>query len=308
MTSVGFDGIELSGRGDGIFAGRVDELRAARRAGVVMPTAVVHMDHFIGDFDEGRRRDAIDQLKLLLSTVVEAGGTGIVSPHAFGLFSTKLPPFTPPRSDAESRRLLVEALREAGEHAVAVGAVVYLEPLNRYEDFVVNTLADAASIVDEVDSAGVEVIADTFHMSVEEGGHRRGDQSDRDPGSGTSSSATATGSNPERVTTTGRRPSTPWSRSATTAGWPWSADCPRPSRWCCRGWPPCSLGRRCPDRSAAGSRPFSSRTAAGLPRSRPREPGWRAPPGPAERAWQHPVQASLLHVRGGSLLVFVLGG
>ena len=62
----------------------------------------------------------------------------------------------------------MEALREAGEHAVSVGAVVYLEPLNRYEDFVVNTLADAASIVDEVDSAGVEVIADTFHMSVEE--------------------------------------------------------------------------------------------------------------------------------------------
>jgi sugar phosphate isomerase/epimerase len=168
VTSVGFDGIELSARGDGIFAGRVDELRAARRSGVVMPTAVVHMDHFIGDFDQRRRRDAIDQLKLLLSTIVEAGGTGIVSPHAFGLFSTKLPPFTPPRPEAESRRLLVEALREAGEHAVSVGAVVYLEPLNRYEDFVVNTLDDAASIVDEVDSAGVEVIADTFHMSVEE--------------------------------------------------------------------------------------------------------------------------------------------
>ncbi len=181
VTSVGFDGIELSGRGDGIFAGRVDELRAARRAGVVMPTAVVHMDHFIGDFDSDRRRDAIDQLKLLLSTIVEAGGTGVVSPHAFGLFSTKLPPFTPPRPAAESRRLLVEALREAGEHGVAVGAVVYLEPLNRYEDFVVNTLADAASIVDEVDSAGVQVIADTFHMSVEESDIGAADRGHRSP-------------------------------------------------------------------------------------------------------------------------------
>lgn len=169
VQSVGFDGIELSGRGDGIFAGRVDELRTAHRAGVVMPTAVVHMDHFIGDFDPMRRRDAIDQLKLLLATIVEAGGTGIVSPHAFGLFSTKLPPFTPPRPVADARQLLVEALHEVGDHAVSVGATVYLEPLNRYEDFVVNTLADAASIVDEVDSPGVAVIADTFHMSVEEG-------------------------------------------------------------------------------------------------------------------------------------------
>ena len=119
--------------------------------------------------DTPRERDQPVLAAVDLSTIVEAGGTGVVSPQAFGLlFSTKLPPFTPPRSDEESRRLIVEALREAGEHAVSVGAVVYLEPLNRYEDFVVNTLADAASIVDEVDSAGVRVIADTFHMSVEE--------------------------------------------------------------------------------------------------------------------------------------------
>jgi hypothetical protein len=58
VQSVGFDGIELSGRGDGVFAGRAAELREARDAGVLMPTAVVHMDHFIGDFD----RDAGMQL------------------------------------------------------------------------------------------------------------------------------------------------------------------------------------------------------------------------------------------------------
>lgn len=168
VQSVGFDGIELSGQGDGIFAGRADELARARDAGVIMPTAVVHMDHFIGDFDHDRRRDAIDQVKLLLSTIVVAGGAGIVSPHAFGLFSRRLPPFTPPRSDEESRKLLVEALTELGDHAAEVGATLYLEPLNRYEDFMINTLADAVSVVTEVDSPGVAVIADTYHMSIEE--------------------------------------------------------------------------------------------------------------------------------------------
>ena len=47
----GFDGIELSGRGDGIFAGRAAELRRAREAGVVMCSAVMHTDVFLGDFD-----------------------------------------------------------------------------------------------------------------------------------------------------------------------------------------------------------------------------------------------------------------
>ena len=169
VKSVGFDGIELSGQGDGIFAARAAELREAREAGVVMPTAVVHMDHFIGDFDADRRRDAIDQLKLLLTTIAEAGGQGVVTPHAYALFTKKLPPYNPPRSDEESRAQLVAALREVGEHAAGVGTVAYLEPLNRYEDFVINTLADSSSVVDEVDSPGVAVIADTFHMSVEEG-------------------------------------------------------------------------------------------------------------------------------------------
>jgi sugar phosphate isomerase/epimerase len=168
VQSVGFDGIELSGRGDGVFAGRAAELREARDAGVLMPTVCVDMDHFIGDFDRDRRRDAIDQVEVLLSTIVEAGGTGVVSPHSYGMFSRRLPPFTPPRSDSESHALLVEALVELGDHAVAVGSVVYLEPLNRYEDFMVNTLANAVAIVEEVGSPGVAVIADTFHMSVEE--------------------------------------------------------------------------------------------------------------------------------------------
>lgn len=168
VQSVGFDGIELSGRGDGVFAGRSDELKQAHAGGVQMPSAVVHMGHFIGDFDPERRRDAIGQVKELLSTIVAAGGHGIVSPHAFGLFSRKLPPFTPPRSDEDSRRLLVEALAELGEHAVEVGATLYLEPLNRYEDFMINTLADASSLVDEAGSPGVAVIADSYHMSIEE--------------------------------------------------------------------------------------------------------------------------------------------
>ena len=166
--SVGFDGIELSGRGNGVFVSRTAELQSARAAGVEMPSAVAHVDYFIGDFDEERRRGAIDELKELLGVVAAAGGNGFVTPHAFGLFSKHLPPFVPPRSDEESRRLLLEALDEVAAHAAALGVVAYLEPLNRFEDFVVNTLADASWYVDEIGSPGLAVVADTWHMSIEE--------------------------------------------------------------------------------------------------------------------------------------------
>ena len=128
----------------------------------------MHTPTFLGSFEPEARATAIADLKVLLSTIAEAGGLGIVSPNAFGVFSRKLPPFTPPRSQEESRRLLVEALVELGEHAVGAGSVLFLEPLNRYEDYLVNTLADAVSVVEEVGSPGVAVIADTYHMSIEE--------------------------------------------------------------------------------------------------------------------------------------------
>ncbi|PSL37527.1 sugar phosphate isomerase/epimerase [Labedella gwakjiensis] len=166
--SVGFDGIELSGRGNGVFVSRIPELQAARAAAVVMPSAVAHTDHFIGDFDPEIRRGAIDELKDLLGAIAAAGGNGFVTPHAFGLFSRHLPPFTPPRSDEDSRRLLLEALDEVAAHAAGLGVVAYLEPLNRFEDFVVNTLADASWYVDEIGSPGLAVVADTWHMSIEE--------------------------------------------------------------------------------------------------------------------------------------------
>lgn len=151
-----------------MFAGRRDELAAARAAGVAMPSAVVAMPHFVGDFDEGDRRTAIEDVKQMLTTLPAAGAAGIVMPNGFAVFSKRLPPFEPPRSDEESRAELVESLRELGAHGERVGAKVFLEPLNRYEDYLVNTLADAVSIVEEVGSSAVSVIADTFHMSIEE--------------------------------------------------------------------------------------------------------------------------------------------
>ena len=52
---LGFDAIELRGAGEGRFAARLPELRAAAAAGVPMPTVCVEMLHFVGDFDADRR-------------------------------------------------------------------------------------------------------------------------------------------------------------------------------------------------------------------------------------------------------------
>src|SRR5215218_1553005 len=168
-TGAGFDGIELRARGDGQFAARLPELRAAARAGVVMATVCPETDHFIGDFDAERRRDAVRQLRSQLSVVAELGGAGVLTPASWGMFSLRLPPFTPPRQPADDRKVL---LVELAEHAAAEGVWLAVEPINRYEDYMVNRLDQAVSLGEEVEQAtgvdSVRVCADLFHMNIEE--------------------------------------------------------------------------------------------------------------------------------------------
>jgi sugar phosphate isomerase/epimerase len=169
---AGFDGIELRARGDGHFAARLPELRAATRAGVVMATVCPETDHFIGDFDADKRRDAIEQLRSQLSVIAELGGNGVLTPASWGMFSLRLPPFTPRRSPADDRKVLMEALAVLAEHAAREGVWLALEPINRYEDFMINRLDQAVSLAEEVEQEfghdSVRVCGDLFHMNIEE--------------------------------------------------------------------------------------------------------------------------------------------
>jgi sugar phosphate isomerase/epimerase len=169
---AGFAGIELRARGDGRFAARLPELRAAARAGVVMRTVCPETDHFIGDFDADRRRDAVVQLRSQLSVIAELGGEGVLTPASWGMFSLRLPPFTPPRQPAEDHAVLLEALVELSEHAAREGVWIALEPINRYEDYMLNRLEQAVDLGEEVERAtgygSVRVVADLFHMNIEE--------------------------------------------------------------------------------------------------------------------------------------------
>jgi sugar phosphate isomerase/epimerase len=167
-VAVGYDAIELRGRGDFAFRERLPELRRARAAGVVMPTVCVDMAHFIGAFEADLRRDAIAQLRSQLSVIAEIGGQGVMTPASYGMFSRRLPPFEPPRSEAEDRAVLLDALGELGTHAATEGVEVYLEALNRYEDHMVNRLDQAVDLVKATGLDAVRVVADTYHMNIEE--------------------------------------------------------------------------------------------------------------------------------------------
>ena len=66
------------------------------------------------------------------------------------------------------RDLLVTLLRPLAREAADLGVCILIEPLVRYESNFPQDLAEAAAICDEVDSPGLKLMADFFHMNVEE--------------------------------------------------------------------------------------------------------------------------------------------
>lgn len=164
----GWDAIELRGKGNFAFRDRLPELHRARKAGVEMPTVCVEMPHFIGAFDPELRADAVQNMASQLSVIADLGGRGAMTPASWGMFSYRLPPFVPPRTADEDREVLLESLSTLGDHARREGVEIYLEPLNRYEDHMVNRLRDAVSLIEEIGCPAVKVVADFFHMDIEE--------------------------------------------------------------------------------------------------------------------------------------------
>ena len=137
-ASAGFDGIELRGTDD--WRERLDALRVAREQGVVFSSVCLISDRFIGDLDANRRREAVEHMMDLLSGISELGGTGAITPAAFGLTSRALPPLKGPRTEDQDRPVLLHPLKEPGGSAGGGGVLVLREPPNPYGEPLPNRL------------------------------------------------------------------------------------------------------------------------------------------------------------------------
>ncbi len=68
----------------------------------------------------------------------------------------------------QALELLAEALNELGPHAQQQGVTLIYEPLNRYETNLIKTMVDGASYLESLKTTNVRLLADLFHMNIEE--------------------------------------------------------------------------------------------------------------------------------------------
>jgi D-psicose/D-tagatose/L-ribulose 3-epimerase len=75
-------------------------------------------------------------------------------------------PEAPPTEEHWERA--ASALREVADHAADLGMTIGLEPVNRYETFLVNTCDQALKLRQMIDRENVAIHLDAYHMNIEE--------------------------------------------------------------------------------------------------------------------------------------------
>jgi sugar phosphate isomerase/epimerase len=158
MEKHGYVGLEVGG---GNLPERVAELQGALKNRAIKMSAIcAGFKGVIISEQEAVRRQAMDSMKEILTASGALGSTGLIIVPAFNN-QTKL-------GNLEARPILIDLLKELGEHAVAVKSRILLEPLNRKEAFFLRQVADAAAICRDVGSPGVCCMGDFWHMTWEE--------------------------------------------------------------------------------------------------------------------------------------------
>ncbi|WP_241789369.1 sugar phosphate isomerase/epimerase family protein [Sphingobacterium rhinopitheci] len=66
------------------------------------------------------------------------------------------------------RQYCIENLFEATNYAQEMGVVLALEPLNRFETDMINTIEQALALINEIDHPHLKILLDTFHTNIEE--------------------------------------------------------------------------------------------------------------------------------------------
>lgn len=118
------------------------------------------------DPDPEKIRIARKDLARLVALAGELG-TGCVVVPIWGR-TRNLPNIGTGRERVEDESIFVEGMRGLASRAERAGARLYLEPINRYQNDVCVTIADALRLRERIGGPAVFVMADVFHMNIEE--------------------------------------------------------------------------------------------------------------------------------------------
>jgi D-psicose/D-tagatose/L-ribulose 3-epimerase len=168
VKALGFDQLEVNGGSIARMSSAERQALAtlARDQGVALSYGIgLTAAHDVSSLDESVRRAGVAFMRRMIEGVGEMGG-GTICGTVHSCWPATLPaghddkrPFRD-----QSLRSMRELVKPAEDH----GVVLLVEVINRFEQFLLNTCAEAVEYVGEVDSPACRILLDTFHMNIEE--------------------------------------------------------------------------------------------------------------------------------------------
>ena len=164
IAALGYDGVELAIRDPRLVDGE-QLLAVLARYNLTVPaigTGQAWSEEGLSftDPDKNVRRAAIQRVRDHIPFAARAGAVVII-----GLLRGIVKPGV---SHQRAYAWLVEALQDCAEAARPVGVWLALEPINRYETTLVNTVAHGLQLIADVGADNFGLLLDTFHMNIEE--------------------------------------------------------------------------------------------------------------------------------------------
>jgi len=165
VKDMGFDVIEIAVEDPTLIdvSALKNALREVSISGLICGAFGPERD--LGSEDPARRDTCIRYIRECLAICEEVGSPTFAGPAYAAVGKTRL---CSPEEKAQQWDLVTENLQMLGREAADRGVVISLEPLNRYETDMINTVDQALDLVNRVGSANVGIHLDTYHMNIEE--------------------------------------------------------------------------------------------------------------------------------------------
>lgn len=165
VADLGFDVLEICIEDpDLVSASAVRS--AAEDAGVgISVCGAFGPDRDVSHEDPELRRLGVDYLKFCVDLASEVGSPNVIGPMYSATGKARL---IPEEEREQQRNWAAESLREVADYAGARGVGLAMEPLNRFETDLMNTVEQGLDLCERIDRNNVGLLLDTFHMNIEE--------------------------------------------------------------------------------------------------------------------------------------------
>ncbi|KAI0135376.1 xylose isomerase-like protein [Daldinia grandis] len=161
-ASLGYTSIELAGEPSRYTVSETQALLKKYNLSCWATVTIMYGSRDLSAVDPTQREQTVGYMKSVVDLAAGLGAkTATVVPCTVG----KLHPVA---SASEEWGWVVQGVREVAQYALQKGVRIAIEPLNRFETYIITNTSQALQLIDEANVPNLGIAFDPFHLNIEE--------------------------------------------------------------------------------------------------------------------------------------------